>query len=102
MSKYAKQDVVSLDDARKLRLLKDKEKEFKAYLGSLKQDQLQNEVDFLLNQIDSTEDNQEFILKSAMLLDELASRVNIGSMSATINNFAKDIRSKLELKDKVH
>lgn len=95
MSKYAKKDVVSIEDARKLRYLKDKEKEFKDYLKTLKQDQLQNEVNFLLSKIDSSS-NQEYILKSAMLLDEIASRVNVDSMSISINQFANEVRTKLE------
>ena len=98
MSKYAKQDVVSIEDARRIRNLKDKEKEFKEYLKTLKQDQLQSEVDFLLSNIDSS-NNQEYILKSAMFLDELATRVNVNSMSISINQFASEVRSKLEHQD---
>lgn len=99
MSKYAKQDVVSIEDARKLRHLKDKEKEFKNYLKSLKQNQLEHEIDYLLNEFDSSNNKQESILKSAMLLDELASRVDVESMSISINEFANEVRSKLDDKD---
>lgn len=102
MSKYAKQDVVSLEDARKLRQFKSKETGFKAYLKTLKEGQLQHEINYLLDQIDHSENKQEYILKCAMLLDELATRVDNKHMTLSINQFAQEVRSKLDQRDHIH
>ena len=94
-------NVIDLDSKRKLQALKKTEAGFKAYLSSLKQEQLQTEADFLLNQF-SDEYNEEYLLKSALLMDELAERVSATNMSHTINKYAENLRGKLENSDELH
>jgi hypothetical protein len=94
-------NVVDLESKRKLIALKKTEAGFKSYLSSLKQDQLQTEANYLLNQF-SDEYNEEYILKSALLMDELAKRVSASNMSHTINKYAENLRGKLETSDEVH
>jgi hypothetical protein len=95
MSTFDKQNVISFDSLKKRRDLKDKEQKFKAYLATLKQEQLQHEANYLLNKMNGSDLNEEFLLKSALLMDELAKRVSVDSMSDTISDFAKDIRDKI-------
>ena len=90
-------NVISLDQKRKLRDLKLKEKSFKKYLTSLKQEQLQFEANYIINKINDENLSDEFLLKSALLMDELAQRVSVGQMAHTINKYATNLRSKMEL-----
>lgn len=89
-------NVVSLDQKRKLKNLKSKEKSFKKYLTSLKQEQLQYEATYIINKINDEDLSDEFLLKSALLMDELAQRVTVGQMANTINKYASNIRSKMD------
>jgi len=91
-------NVVEFGTLKKKQELKQKEASFKAYLSSLKQDQLQLEANYLLNKMTDDLDD-EFLLKSALLMDELAKRVSAESMSNTINQFASDIREKIDQSD---
>ena len=96
-SKFNSKNVVSIQAAREKQHQLKKEENFKLYLKSLKQEQLQYEANYLLNRIDmAIESNQknEILLKSALLMDEIAQRVSNGSLSASINDFAQDIREK--------
>lgn len=94
-------NVLDLERQRKKSALKKTELNFKAYLASLKQEQLQTEADFLLNQF-SDEYSEDYLLKSALLMDELAKRVSATNMSHTINKYAQNLRDKLEKADKLH
>lgn len=94
-------NVVDLESKRKLHALKKTEAGFKTYLASLKQEQLQTEANYLLNQF-SDEYNEEYILKSALLMDELAKRVSANNMSHTINKYAENLRDKLDPVDETH
>lgn len=89
-------NIVSMAERKKLRDLKTKEKQFKSYLSSLQQDQLQIEANYIINKINEENLTDEFLLKSALLMDELATRVNVTNMSHTIENFSKNIRSKMK------
>ena len=91
-----KSKVISFVERKKLRDLKTKEKQFKAYLSSLKQDQLQTEANYIINKINEENLSDEFLLKSALLMDELATRVNVSNMSHTISKFSKNLRSKMK------
>ena len=94
-------NILELDSQRKKLELKKKESQFKIYLSSLKQDQLQSEANYLLNKV-SDNVNDEYLLKSALLMDELAKRVSADNMSHTINKFAENIREKLEDNNTLH
>lgn len=92
-------NIIELDAQRRKLELKKKEAQFKTYLSSLKQEQLQTEANYLLNKVSDNEDdqlNEEYLLKSALLMDELAKRISADNMSHTINKFAENIREKLE------
>lgn len=88
-------NIVSIAERKKLKDLKIKEKQFKSYLSSLKQDQLQIEANYIINKINEENLTDEFLLKGALLMDELATRVNVSNMSHTITKFSKNIRSKM-------
>ncbi len=94
-------NVVDLQQQRKKAALKKTEHNFKAYLSSLKQEQLQTEANFLLNQF-SDEYSEDYLLKSALLMDELAKRVSATNMSHTINKYAQNLREKLEKADELN
>lgn len=94
-------NVVDLEQQRRKAALKKTELSFKSYLSSLKQEQLQTEANFLLNQF-SDEYNEDYLLKSALLMDELAKRVSATNMSHTINKYAQNLREKLEKADELH
>jgi hypothetical protein len=94
-------NVVDLEQQRKKAALKRTEVTFKTYLSSLKQEQLQTEANFLLNQF-SDEYNEDYLLKSALLMDELAKRVSATNMSHTINKYAQNLRDKLKKADELH
>lgn len=88
--------IFSLDQHRELKQLKLKEAQFKGYLSALKQEELQYEANYIINKINDENLSQEFILKSALLMDELAKRVTATQMANTINKFADNLKAKLE------
>jgi len=89
-------NLVDFSKLKKMNELKEKEVKIKAYLSSLKQEDLQYEANYLMNkmQIDKEVD-QTSLLKSALLMDELAKRVTVKGMSSTITQFAQDIKMKM-------
>ena len=72
--------------------------DYKLYLSP---EFVETEADFLLNQF-SDEYNEEYLLKSALLMDELAERVSATNMSHTINKYAENLREKLDNSDELH
>ncbi len=91
-------NVIDLGQAREKLALKQKEEQFKNYLSSLKQEQLQYEANYLMNKAGSDLD-EETLLKSALLMEELAKRVSANSMSDTITSYAEELRKKTDSKD---
>jgi hypothetical protein len=89
-------NIFSIEKHRKLKNLKEKEKQFKVYLSSLKQEDLQYEANYIINKINEENLSDEFLLKSSLLMDELAKRVDANKMSNTINKFSSNIRSKID------
>jgi hypothetical protein len=89
-------NIFSIEKHKKLRDLKEKEKQFKAYLSSLKQEDLQYEANYIINKINEENLSDEFLLKSSLLMDELAKRVDANKMSNTINKFSSNIRAKID------
>jgi hypothetical protein len=87
-------NVIDLSKAKAKLALKQKEEQFKQYLSSLKQDQLQIEANYILNQSQGLD--EETLMKSALLMEELAKRVSANNMSDTISGFAKDLREKAD------
>ncbi len=94
-------NVVDLQARRKKIELKKTEAQFKNYLSSLKQEQLQTEANYLLNQF-SDKCDDKYLLKSALLMDELAKRVTASNMSHTINKYAENLRGKLDTPETTH
>ena len=90
--------VISLDQKRRLKNLKQKEKQFKSYLTKLKQEELQYEANYIINKVHEENLSEEFLLKSALLMDELAKRVEATHMANTINKFSENLRAKLDPK----
>lgn len=91
-------NVIDLGQAREKLALKEKEQQFKKYLSSLKQEQLQYEANYLMNKVGNDLD-EETLLKSALLMEELAKRVSANKMSDTITSYAEELRKKSESKD---
>ncbi len=88
--------VLNLSELRMKNELKEQETQIKAYLSSLKQEDLQYEANYLMNKIQiGTEIDQAALLKSALLMDELAKRVSGNTMSDSISAFAKNIRTQM-------
>ncbi|MFT6630349.1 MAG: hypothetical protein ACJAS4_000285 [Bacteriovoracaceae bacterium] len=87
--------VISLDNQRRLKKLKEKEIVFKSYLTNLKQEELQYEANYIINKVNEENLSEEFLLKSALLMDELAKRVEATKMANTINKFSANLRDKI-------
>lgn len=88
-------NVISIDQKRRLKKLKEKEVIFKSYLSKLKQEELQHEANYIINKVNDNNLSEEFLLKSALIMDELAKRIDATHMSNTINQFSANIRSKM-------
>lgn len=88
-------NIFSIDQRRRLHKLKEKEQVFKSYISKLKQENLQSEADFIINNIEKNELTEEFLLKSALLMDELAKRIDTHEMSYKISQLSKDLKSKM-------
>jgi len=89
-------NLVDFSKLKKMNELKEKEVKIKAYLSSLKQEDLQYEANYLMNKMQIDEEvDQTSLLKSALLMDELAKRVTVKGMSSTITQFAQDIKMKM-------
>lgn len=88
-------EIFSIDNLREKKVLQTEEKNFKKYLGALKQEELQYEADHLLNNLDDSNLSEKFLLKSALLMEELAKRVDAQSISQRISNYSSELRDKL-------
>ena len=90
-----------MDNIIELKAMRDKKlqglelKEFKLYLQSLKSEQLLTEAQYLVSGLDEQESLMD-LKKGAMLMEELATRVNSPEMARSINEYAQDIRQKIE------
>lgn len=93
-------NVISFNEQKKLKELKQKEVIFKDYLSKLKQEELQYEANYITNKINDDNLDDEFLLKSALLMEELAKRVEATNLSSTINKFSENLRNKLNNKPK--
>lgn len=91
-------NVISFNEQKKLKELKQKEVIFKDYLSKLKQEELQYEANYITNKINDDNLDDEFLLKSALLMEELAKRVEATNLSSTINKFSENLRNKLNNK----
>lgn len=89
-------NIFSLDKQRKFKNLKDKERQFKGYISSLKQEELQYEANYIINKVKEENLSDEFLLKSAVLMDELAKRVDANNIANTISQFSSNLRKKLD------
>tara|TARA_B100001971_G_scaffold215192_1_gene259868 strand:+ start:122386 stop:122715 length:330 start_codon:yes stop_codon:yes gene_type:complete len=90
--------VVSLDELRTRKAIQEKEATFKKYLTSLKTSELQYEANYIINRVKEEDQSEDFYLKGALLMDELAGRINETGMASTIKSFAKQLKEKLEQK----
>lgn len=88
--------VVSLDQLRERKAIQEKEATFKKYLTSLKTSELQHEANFIIDRVKSEDQNDDFYFKGALLMDELAGRINEAGMSSTIKSFAVQLKEKLK------
>lgn len=89
-------NVVSIGQRRKLKQLKEKESIFKSYLSKLKQEELQYEANYIINKVNESDLSEEFLLKSALVMDELAKRVDANKMSNTISKYSDNIKKKMQ------
>lgn len=88
--------IISLDKQRRLKDLKRQEEATKSYLSKLKQEELQYEANYIMNKVNEEDLSDEFLLKSALLMDELAKRMDANQMANTINNFSKNLKKRLD------
>ena len=91
-------NIISLDQQRRLKSLKEQEGTFKKYLAKLQHEELQYEANHIINKVNEENLSDEFLLKSALLMEELANRVEATKMSNTINKFSLNIRERLNNK----
>jgi len=89
-------NVVSIEQKRRLKKLKEKESTFKSYLSKLKQEELQYEANYIMNKVNEDELSEEFLLRGALLMDELAKRMDANKMANTINLFSQNLRKRLD------
>ena len=89
-------NIYSLEKTRELKSLKETEVSFQSYLNVLKQEELQYEANYIIDKINDDDLSNEFLLKSSLLMDELAKRVQASSMANTISKYSKNLRSKLD------
>ena len=89
-------NIVSIDQKRRLKRLKEVESSFKSYLTKLKQEDLQYEANYVINKVNTDDLSEEFLLKSALIMDELGKRVTSSNMANTINQFSSNLRSKMD------
>ena len=97
MSTHKPENVISIEKLRKDKDRRMEQSQFQGYLKSLPQDQLQFEADFLINQIENEGATEKLLTRVALLMEELATRVNGERMSSVINEFAGNIRNKLNI-----
>lgn len=90
--------VVSLDELRAKKAIEEKEATFKKYLSALKTSELQYEANYIINRVKDEDQTEDFYLKGALLMDELAGRINEVGMASTIKSFAKQLKEKLQEK----
>ncbi|MBD63874.1 MAG: hypothetical protein CME62_01595 [Halobacteriovoraceae bacterium] len=88
--------IISLDKQRRLKELKRQESVIKGYLSKLKQEELQYEANYIMNKVNEDELSEEFLLRGALLMDELAKRMDANKMANTINLFSQNLRKRLD------
>ncbi len=88
--------IISLDKQRRLKELKRQEESIKSYLSKLKQEELQYEANYIMNKVNEDELSEEFLLRGALLMDELAKRMDANKMANTINLFSQNLRKRLD------
>lgn len=94
--------VVSLDEKRAEFTFKKKQGEFKEYLASLQLDELRHEANFIIDRMGEENLENEFLLKGAMLMEELASRIEGDRMSERISLFAESLKRKMDPEKNIH
>lgn len=94
-----KNNVIGMESAKSEIELKRSEAKFKNYLGALKQEELQTEANFIMNSMGQDLD-VDSLRKSALLMEELAKRVSVDSMSSSISDLANNLRDQLDEKTK--
>lgn len=93
--------VVSLEELRAKKAVKEREETFKKYLTSLKTSELQHEANYIIDKVKDENQNDDFYFKGALLMDELAGRINEAGMSSTIQSFAAQLKEKLKQKTEI-
>ena len=97
-----KNNVIGMNSAKNELKVKKAETEFKNYLKTLKQEELQSEANYILNTM-GDDLSIEDLNKSALLMEELAKRVSNNNMSSSINDLAETLRKQLDKKSiKLH
>lgn len=97
-----KNNVIGLEKAKVELESKRADQKFQNYLSALKQEELQIEANYIMNNMGSDLD-AESLKKSAMLMEELAKRVSADDISNSINKFATNLRDQIvEKSEKLH
>lgn len=94
--------VVSLAEKRAEFLFRQKEDEFKSYLSNLKLEELRVEANFIIDRMGEENLEDEFLMKGAMLMEELAKRIQGDKMSEQVSKFAKTLKEKVNSKPLYH
>lgn len=89
-----KNNVVSLAQVRAKAELDKKRKTYQRYLKSIKDDQIQHEVDYLLR--GSHQVGDDLMMKSQLILEEISSRTS-GEVKNEVSQMSSQLKAKIEL-----
>ena len=86
--------VLDLGAAKAQKTKRKREEAFKKYLSALKREELQYEANYLLNSVNGLTE-PSLLKRSALLMEELASRVDAEDLSLKIRGYAENLRERL-------
>jgi hypothetical protein len=89
-----KNNIVSLVQVRAKAELDKKRKSYQRYLKSIKDDQIEHEVDYLLRGSDQVGD--DLMMMSHLILEEISSRTT-GEVKHEISQMSSQLKEKIEL-----
>lgn len=94
--------VVSIAQKRAEFQFRQKENEFKNYLSKLKLNELRHEANYIIERAGEEDLGDEFLLKGALLMEELARRIEGDKMAGQVAQFADTLKEKANGKPTYH
>ena len=95
IQKLGTTNVVSLGQYKENTLLRKSQQQYSEYLGGLDHSQLENEVNYLLEEYSADVYGKDYFLKGQMVLKEIALRSD-GEWSSKISEMERNLGSKIE------